>query len=296
MHAVRTTMLNKPASKKEKESALRVEQGLDPYPEDEDPRTILNKENRNQMQLGRIIPLQSSFSNTAPSTPNCKEAPDNGGNLLDNRIADDDDEDGEIVIPGLHTVEALKKEIERYREDKLQSIEDIDNHKKKVTLAIVLAIFCFCFAISMVVWKFSEQKPNYSEQRHKLLTTPYERPRICQTLYPKLYSKTFDPSVVGESLYLTDYLDESKREEGANKARVDNVLQSEISYSGFLRVNNTYNSSLFFWFFPARTKAADSPILLWLEGGPGGPTTYALFKVLQRKIILFLMFQYEYCN
>ena len=280
MHAVRTTMLNRPASKKEKESALRLEQGLDPDDED-DPRNIINKENRNQLQLGRM-PLHSSFSNTAPSTPNCKENPDSGRNLFDDRNMEDDDEDGEIVIPGLHTVEALKKEIERLREDKLQSIEEIDNHKKKVTLGIVLAIFCFCFAISMIAWKFSEHKPTYSELRQKLLTTPYERPRICQTLYPKLYSKTFDPSSVGESLFLTDYLDESKREEGANKARVDNVLQSEISYSGFLRVNKTHNSSLFFWFFPARSKAAESPILLWLEGGPGWPTTYALFKVCGR--------------
>lgn len=284
MHAVRTTMLNKPASKKEKDRALRLEQGLDPDDED-DPRKIINKENRNQLQLGSL-PLHSSFSNTAPSTPNCKENPDSGRNLFHDKNMEDDNEDGEIVIPGLHTVEALKKEIERLREDKLQSIEEIDNHKKKVTLGIVLAIFCFCFAISMIAWKFSEHKPSYSELRQKLLTTPYERPRICQTLYPKLYSKTFDPSSVGESLFLTDYLDESRREEGANKARVDNVLQSEISYSGFLRVNDTHNSSLFFWFFPARSKAADSPLLLWLEGGPGWPTTYALFKVCKRNELI----------
>ena len=120
MHAVRTTMLNKPASKKEKDRALRLEQGLDPDDED-DPRKIINKENRNQLQLGSL-PLHSSFSNTAPSTPNCKENPDSGRNLFHDKNMEDDNEDGEIVIPGLHTVEALKKEIERLREDKLQSI------------------------------------------------------------------------------------------------------------------------------------------------------------------------------
>ena len=35
---------------------------------------------------------------------------------------------------------------------------------------------------------------------------------------------------------------------------------------------------MFFWFFPARVKAADAPLLLWLEGGPGWPTMYAVFK------------------
>ena len=276
-------MLNRPASKKDKETALRIEQGLDP--DDEDPRTIINKQNaekRSQLQMEfHSVPLRSSFSISAPPTPNCKENSDNGGKFQEEGDAEDDGEDGSIIIPGLHSVEALKKEIERLREDKLQSIEEIDNHKKKVTLGIVLAIFCFCFAISMIAWKFSEHKPTYSELRHKLLAPSYEKPRICQTLYPHVYSKTFDPSSVGESLFLTDYLDESKREEGASKARVDNVLQSEISFSGYLRVNNTYNSSLFFWFFPARSKAAESPILLWLEGGPGWPTTYALFKVLR---------------
>lgn len=52
-------------------------------------------------------------------------------------------------------------------------------------------------------------------------------------------------------------------------ARVDNILQTEVSYSGFLNVNRTHNSSLFFWFFPAKKNAKDSPLLLWLEGGPG---------------------------
>ena len=274
-------MLGRPAQKAAKEIALKLEQGLDP--DENDPRLIINKQNRDKIEgntdkYGQIgmMPLRSSFTIPSPSS-NCKENPENERGSFDE---DDEDDDSQLIIPGFHSIDALKKEIDRMREDKIKSIEEIEHHKKRVTYGIVLAIFSVCFGISMIAWKFSEHKPSYGELRRKLITTPYERPRICQTLYPKLYSKTFDPSSVGESLFLTDYLDESKREEGANKARVDNVLQSEISYSGFLRVNKTHNSSLFFWFFPARTKAADSPILLWLEGGPGWPTTYALFKVL----------------
>ena len=281
MHAARTTMLSRPTSKGQKEAALRLEQGLDP--DDIDPRNILNKEHRNQLQMG-MMPRQSSFSAT-PATPtsNCKGNPDNGGggNFVDDDDGDDDD-DSQLTIPGFHSVDALKQEIDRMRNDKVKSIEEIEHHKKRVTYGIVLALFSVCFGISMIAWKFSEHKPSYSELRQELISTPHERARICQTVYPFIYSKQFDSSIVGDPLILTDYLegdDPERIAQGASKARVDDVLQSEISYSGFLRVNNTYNSSLFFWFFPARSKAAESPLLLWLEGGPGWPTTYALFKV-----------------
>jgi vitellogenic carboxypeptidase-like protein len=55
-------------------------------------------------------------------------------------------------------------------------------------------------------------------------------------------------------------------------------LLLQVSYSGFLTVNKTHNSSLFFWFFPSENKAAESPLILWLQGGPGWPTMYGLFK------------------
>ena len=277
MHAVRTQVRSLPAAKDQKHAAQRLEQGLDPeYP---DARTILNKEHQNQLQLGRM----SSFNSSTPpyerhDTPHCKEYSDIEGN------DDDDKEDGgsQVIMPGFNTVDALKEEINRMRDDKIKSIEEIEHHKKRVSYGIVLALVSFLFAIAMTVWKFSEYKPTYSELRHKVINTPYEERRICQTLYPKISSKQFDATIVGGPLILTDYLegnDPARIAEGANKAKVDNVLQSEISYAGYLRVNNTYNSSLFFWFFPARSKPAESPLLLWLEGGPGWPTTYALFKV-----------------
>ena len=43
-------------------------------------------------------------------------------------------------------------------------------------------------------------------------------------------------------------------------------------------MNETHNNSLFFWFFPAKNKPKDAPLVLWLQGGPGWPTMYGLFK------------------
>lgn len=56
-------------------------------------------------------------------------------------------------------------------------------------------------------------------------------------------------------------------------------LKSNItSYSGYLTVNDTTRSNLFFWFFPAINGAKDAPVLLWLQGGPGASSLYGLFE------------------
>ena len=45
-----------------------------------------------------------------------------------------------------------------------------------------------------------------------------------------------------------------------------------------MNVNKTYNNNLFFWFFPAQSRASEAPLILWLQGGPGWPTMYGIFK------------------
>ncbi|MBN3272857.1 CPVL carboxypeptidase, partial [Polyodon spathula] len=49
------------------------------------------------------------------------------------------------------------------------------------------------------------------------------------------------------------------------------------SYSGSLTVNKTYNSNLFFWFFPSQVRPETAPMLLWLQGCPGGTSMFGLF-------------------
>ena len=50
------------------------------------------------------------------------------------------------------------------------------------------------------------------------------------------------------------------------------------SYSGFITVNKTTNSNLFFWLFPAENGNKSSPLILWLQGGPGSSSMYGLLK------------------
>jgi vitellogenic carboxypeptidase-like protein len=50
------------------------------------------------------------------------------------------------------------------------------------------------------------------------------------------------------------------------------------SYSGYLTVNKQFNSNMFFWFFPAQNSHLSStPLLLWLQGGPGSSSLFGLF-------------------
>ena len=53
------------------------------------------------------------------------------------------------------------------------------------------------------------------------------------------------------------------------------------SFSGYLTVNKTYNSNMFFWFFPSQTEYSPStPVILWMNGGPGTSSLLGLFVEL----------------
>ncbi|KAJ6640942.1 Vitellogenic carboxypeptidase [Pseudolycoriella hygida] len=86
-------------------------------------------------------------------------------------------------------------------------------------------------------------------------------------------------STVGP-LYLTPYINSGQAALGKSLSTVisaDLLLLGVKSYSGYFTVNSTYNSNLFFWYFPAKNNAANAPVVLWLQGGPGGSSLYGLF-------------------
>ncbi len=84
----------------------------------------------------------------------------------------------------------------------------------------------------------------------------------------------------GEPLHLTPLIrangeDYAKIRENA---KVEPFVGNMRSYSGFLTVNETYDSNLFFWFFESENKPKKDPLLLWLHGGPGQSSLMGLFE------------------
>lgn len=54
-------------------------------------------------------------------------------------------------------------------------------------------------------------------------------------------------------------------------------LKDFPGFSGFITVNKTTNSNMFFWYFPAASQSESSPVVLWLQGGPGASSLFGLF-------------------
>ncbi|XP_054157696.1 venom serine carboxypeptidase-like [Oppia nitens] len=84
---------------------------------------------------------------------------------------------------------------------------------------------------------------------------------------------------IGKPLLLTPLI-ESGRIRAAQQASLVTGLPDApniTSYSGYLTVNKKFKSNMFFWYFPALNKDKKAPLLLWLQGGPGGSSLLGLF-------------------
>nr|XP_018913011.1 PREDICTED: venom serine carboxypeptidase-like [Bemisia tabaci] len=82
----------------------------------------------------------------------------------------------------------------------------------------------------------------------------------------------------GKPLHLTPLIESGKISEAQNISRVTDLEHNIKSHAGFLTVNKRFKTNLFFWFFKAKSNDwENSPLLLWLQGGPGMTSLYGLF-------------------
>lgn len=87
----------------------------------------------------------------------------------------------------------------------------------------------------------------------------------------------------GQPLHLTEYMEKFGVEAAREASRVrfaagTGMGSEDESYSGFITVNATTNSNMFYWYFPAQNGNKSAPLLIWLQGGPGGSSLFGLFS------------------
>ncbi|CRK97539.1 CLUMA_CG010927, isoform A [Clunio marinus] len=99
--------------------------------------------------------------------------------------------------------------------------------------------------------------------------------------YPSFKSHQVSSSEFDDdgALFITPLLESGKKVEEIQKMAAIDLpdLKDFPGYSGFITVNKTTNSNMFFWYFPAASDSANAPVVLWLQGGPGASSLFGLF-------------------
>jgi len=103
---------------------------------------------------------------------------------------------------------------------------------------------------------------------------------ILSSFQPASISAGYNHSrdLVGEPLFVTPLLEQGKWKEAQDLAAVKLLEAKDVqSYSGFVTVNKNFGSNMFFWYFPSEYKPETAPLIIWLQGGPGGSSLFGLF-------------------
>ncbi|XP_022831429.1 venom serine carboxypeptidase-like [Spodoptera litura] len=105
--------------------------------------------------------------------------------------------------------------------------------------------------------------------------------RFFPNLYPRLKLDARSTKDAGEPLFITPYLKTGSILLAQNLSRVS--ITDTIgfrSHAGFFTIDEIYNANLYFWYFPPFSKKEEAPIVIWLQGGPGGSSLFGLFQEL----------------
>jgi len=92
-------------------------------------------------------------------------------------------------------------------------------------------------------------------------------------------TRTCSPGAdVGEPLLLSKILNNQDGGAARDASRVTLPGFDHESYSGFLNTDGLGDKEMFFWYFPALELHATAPLVIWLQGGPGGSSMFGLFS------------------
>ena len=80
-----------------------------------------------------------------------------------------------------------------------------------------------------------------------------------------------------EPLLLSPLIEAGRIDEALARAAVIEPITGEaMGEAGFL--TTTPGKHMFYWYFEAQSGDADAPLVVWLQGGPGGSSLFGLFS------------------
>lgn len=87
-----------------------------------------------------------------------------------------------------------------------------------------------------------------------------------------------DPEAL-KPLFLTPYIENCTYELGREKSKIPQFQQlaNVSAHSGYITVNKTSNTNLFFLLVESAVNSSDVPLLLWTQGGPGLSALFGQF-------------------
>ncbi|XP_075526702.1 putative serine carboxypeptidase CPVL [Dermacentor variabilis] len=90
---------------------------------------------------------------------------------------------------------------------------------------------------------------------------------------------TDDDSTDSGPLFLTPLIEQNRYDEARTKSRVGLFAKeaNATAHSGFITVNKTAGSNLFFLYVQAQENPLDAPLMLWTQGGPGLSSLFGEF-------------------
>ncbi len=83
----------------------------------------------------------------------------------------------------------------------------------------------------------------------------------------------------GEALMLSPLIASGRLDEALERSRVVEPGTGEaMGEAGFITTDAERTKHMFYWFFPAQNGNASAPLVVWLQGGPGGSSLFGLFS------------------
>ena len=104
-------------------------------------------------------------------------------------------------------------------------------------------------------------------------------PPLCRAVPSPATGAAAAPDDETQPLMLSPLIRQGRLAEARARSRVVEPHSGEpMGEAGFLTTDEATAKHMFYWFFEAQSGDPDAPLVVWLQGGPGGSSMFGLFS------------------